>query len=379
MHPHMEVYGGAETVVIRLAQYLMKMGIENTILTLSLSPRLLDICKGLKMIIPRGKHQYALRSTSFFSAMGLIDEIVGLRKLVHDNVQSFDVVNVHNFPATWSLFPSHKPCVWMCNEPPELWHNFKPSVPLKLLRDMGVAYDKVVVRHSINSICVADESSAKRISERYSRKSHVVHYGVDYDFFSKGYGENALQRFGLRNCFVLLHVGWITPQKNQLESIHVVRRLKSRIPHVKLVLAGLGENAYERMLKKYVRARDLDKHVVFTGLISKEVIRDLYHACDALISPVVDQGGWLAPFEAMCAEKPVVVSSSMTASALIQREKIGIIAEDYADAVWQLYQNADSCSEMSARAKRFVVQNLGWDSFGQRMLKVFEETLQGSD
>jgi len=371
----MVVYGGAETVIIKLAQYLTKKGIENAILTLSVSSELWEVCKDLDLITPARKYPYTIRSTSFFNALGLVNEIIGLRDLVRKNVGLFDVVNVHNFPATWSLFPIPKPCVWMCNEPPELWHNPNPSISLRILRDVGVTCDKIIVDKSINSICVADEFSAKRVTERYNIQPKIVYYGVDYEFFSNENGKEVLQKFNLHNNFVLLQVGWINPQKNQLESIKAIEQLRNDIPDIKLVLAGSGGNPYEKMLKEYVHKKRLEKHVVFTGHLSKEIIRDLYHTCDIVLSPVRSQGGWLAPFEALCASKPIIVSSSMTAATIIEREKIGIVTNDFAKAIWDVYNNPTLYYDMARRGKRWVADNLSWDTFGQRIVEVFESVL----
>lgn len=371
----MAVYGGAETVIIKLAQYLTKKGIENAILTLSVSSKLLETFRDLRLITPTKTYPYNIRSTSFYNAIGLVNEITGLRILFRKNVDSFDVVNVHNFPATWSLFPIRKPHVWMCNEPPELWHNPNPSIPLRILRDLGVVCDKIIVHKSIGSICVADELSAKRVKERYNMQPKIVYYGIEYEFFSSGNGKKVSQRFNLHNNFVLLQVGWLSPQKNQLKSIKAMEQLRSDIPNIKLVLAGSGGNPYEKTLKEYVYTRGLEKYVIFTGHLRKEIIRDLYHACDIVLSPVKSQGGWLAPFEALCASKPIIVSPSMTASNIIRKEKIGTVINDLAKAVGDIYNNPQPHYDMARRGKHWVADNLNWDTFCQRMLAVFESVL----
>jgi len=375
VHPHMVVYGGAETVIIKLAQYLTKKDVENAILTLSVSPELFEVCKNLRLITPARKYPYILRSTSFFNAVGLVNEIVGLRTLLRKNVNSFDIVNVHNFPATWSLFPTYKPCVWMCNEPPDLWNNPTPSAPLRILRDIGWQVDKIIINKSVTSICVADEFNAKRVLERYGKQPEIIHYGVDYDFISKGNRKSMLDKFCLENKFVLLQVGWITHQKNQLESVNVVKRLKDDIPNIKLILAGSDRSPYARILKEYIRKYNLENHILLTGHLSKESIRDLYHACDVLLHPVRHQGGWLAPFEALCASKPIIVSREMTASDIIEREKIGVVTDNFVEAVLNIYNNPKKYLNMAKKGKQFVANELSWEKFCERMLKVFERII----
>jgi glycosyltransferase involved in cell wall biosynthesis len=374
----MSVYGGAETVVTKLASYLTKKGIENLIVTISVSHDTLQACKGLNLIASIGKYNYKMKSQSLRDALGLINEVIALRNYVKKIVDSFDIVNVHNFPATWSLFPKRKPCVWMCNELPELWHNLNPSPQLKVVRNLGVEFDRAIVNSSISAICVADESSAKRVFERYGRASEVVHYGIDYNLFANGNGKWAAEKYGLQDSFTLLHVGWINLQKNQLESIKAVEQLKEEIPNIKLVLAGgvlLGDALYEKMLKKYIHAKGLEDNVIFTGFLSKQIIKHLYHACDVALFPVKSQGGWLSPFEALCAGKPIVVSSSMTAAVLIQKEGIGVVTNNFVEALRDIYNNIGFYQKIAEKGQRFVAENLSWDIFCEKMIAIFERVL----
>jgi glycosyltransferase involved in cell wall biosynthesis len=375
VHPHMAVYGGAENVIIKLAQYLRKKGIENAILTLSIAPQLLDNCKDLCFIIPEKKYSYKIRSINFFSAMGLINEILGLRVLVHKNVQSFDVINVHNFPATWSIVSINRPCVWTCNEPPDLWNNPKPSLPLRTLRDIGWQIDRIIINNYISFICVADELNAKRVMERYGRQAEIVPYGIDYDFFCKGNREIAIRKFGLESKFVLLHVGYISPQKNQIESIKTIDKLRDKIPNIKLILAGYEEKKYKMMLERYIKERGLEKNIIFTGHLDREHIRDLYHACDVLLHPVKSQGGWLAPFEALCAKKPIVVSTEMTASEIIKRENIGIVTNNFSEIILDIYKNPEKYNEMAERGSMWVRKNLSWNKFCEKMIEIFYKAI----
>lgn len=372
VHPHMAVYGGAETVVIKLSQNLTEKGVETAILTLSVSPALLDVCKDLRLIKPAKNFPYTLKSTSFLHATGLINEIFGLRTLVRKNAHLFDVINFHNFPATWSLFPINKPSVWMCNEPPDLWTNPNPSVPLRLLRNCGRQVDKWIVNKYVTSICVADKFNAERVSDRYGRQSSIIPYGIDCDFVSRGNGKKMVDKFCLEDKFVLLQVGWFTPQKNQLESIEVVKKLKNDIPNIKLILVGSDDSSYARMIKSYIHRNNLEDQILLTGHLSKECVRDLYHACNVLVHPIKEQGGWLTPFEALCASKPIIVSRKMSASDIIEREKIGVVTDNFVEAVLNIHNNPEKYLNMAIKGKQFVVDKLSWEKFCKRMLKVFE-------
>jgi glycosyltransferase involved in cell wall biosynthesis len=185
-----------------------------------------------------------------------------------------------------------------------------------------------------------------------------------------------LDEFNLFNSFVVLQVGMLTPLKNQMESVKTIEKLKIEIPNIKLVLAGWGEGTYIKMLKEYIREKNLDDNVIITGQLSRESVRDLYHASHLLLHPIKSQGGWLAPFESLCAQKPIVVSLEMTASNIIKREEIGIVTEDFAGAIWDVYSNPDKYCQTAIRGKEWVRENLSWDKFCERMLNLFLKAIK---
>jgi glycosyltransferase involved in cell wall biosynthesis len=163
----------------------------------------------------------------------------------------------------------------------------------------------------------------------------------------------------------------LQPFKNQMESIKTIEKLRERIPNLKLVLAGWGLQEYENSLKNYIKEKGLEKNVVFTGHLDREGIRDLYNTCDVLLHPIKSQGGWLSPFEALCAKVPVVVSPEMTASDIIRKEKIGIVTHAYVEAVLEIYNNQEKYHEMAEKGKEWVINNLSWDKYCEKMVDLF--------
>jgi len=113
--------------------------------------------------------------------------------------------------------------------------------------------------------------------------------------------------------------------------------------------------------------------VVFTNQINREEVRDLYHACDVLLHPIKPQGGWLSPFEALCAQKLIIVSPEMSASDIIEKEKIGIVTDNYTEAIIKIYKNVDEYANMRERGREWVKNNLNWDTFCQKNLNIFQK------
>jgi glycosyltransferase involved in cell wall biosynthesis len=373
VHPQMEIYGGAETVIVHLARYLASKDVETRILTLCTADH--PDYRGLDIVTPKEAIGYRIRGTRLSDSLEVLTLASSLRRLVKEYVAEYHLVNAHNFPATWAS-GIVKPVVWQANEFPDLWHNRDPSLPLRALITLGREFDYYMVNRNVDEAVVPDESQARKFEVRYAWLPTVIPYGIEYDLFAQGDGKRSADLYGLDDCFVVLHTGMISPSKNQLASVQAVEKLRGRIPNIRLVLAGLCDgNDYEQTLQRYIHERGLDRYVIFSGHIPKEALADLYHACDVAVYPVRGQGSWLSPFETLCAAKPVVVSSSLSSSKVIAEKGVGTVTDNFVKGILDVYENVEIHREKALRGKCFVAENLTWERYAERMLALFYSVL----
>ncbi|NOY69447.1 MAG: glycosyltransferase, partial [Deltaproteobacteria bacterium] len=83
-----------------------------------------------------------------------------------------------------------------------------------------------------------------------------------------------------------------------------------------------------------------------------------------------------SPFEAMCALLPVIVSSEMTAAQIVISNTLGIVTDQYADALMDVFLHPEKYRQMALTSAVWVQQNLNWDNFCGQMVIVFERTIQ---
>jgi dTDP-glucose pyrophosphorylase len=170
IHPQMEYYGGAELLIVNFANYLTNRGIKNKILTLKKSDKVQEDLERTELIVP--KNNVNITSRGFESVKDILKGVMVFRKWVREHKNKFDVINFHNYPATWSLWPWRKPTVWMLNEPPSLWSRPDAGLLLKTLNRLRNILDKIIV-NSIDVICVSDSFNQKRCRERYGREARI--------------------------------------------------------------------------------------------------------------------------------------------------------------------------------------------------------------
>ncbi|MBN1913421.1 MAG: glycosyltransferase family 4 protein, partial [Candidatus Omnitrophica bacterium] len=310
IHPKFYIYGGAELVIVRLANYLSKNNIGCAILTTEMLPQVKEELINTEVITVKPPE---IRPRD-------LAEFIALRRKVKELSGRFDVLNPHNYPAQLSLIFSHKPNVWLCNEPTDIavGASVKGSLLIRIVRYFFIVLDRFTVKRFIRKAVVADESNRMRFKANYGFNPHIIPYGIDYDFFSQPQNDVEIKGLDIKGGFILLQVGTITEFKNQLRSLEALKKLKDEISGIRLVLAGWGDGLYMKKLQNYIESNSLSNDVIITGHLNKYDLRKLYWRADLLLHPIKPQGGWLAPFEALCAERPVVVSPEMTASEIIK-------------------------------------------------------------
>lgn len=341
--PSFDFFGGAAVVFVKLANHLQHYGHEITVLTHNLSGDVISLLDVKKIIYSSSRPCGYLLKVFFITSK--------LYKIQHD----FDVINIHNFPAVLGLIFSKKPALWMCNEPPSVELRYKTRAGFKkIIVSFLLIIDKFIVHRKVNKIVVADFFNKKRIESEYGKDSQVIPYGIDTEFYK--YQNKP------KDEFVILQVGVITPEKNQLETLKAFKSISDSIKNARLVFAGRPEESYYKVVLKEANDLGLFEKVIFLENQTPDSIKDLYYKSSLLIHPVKSQGGWLSAFEAISCGLPVITSEEFTAKDVISENSLAIVTEDYAQAIMEIWRNPIPNLELQRRSK-WVKDNLSWDKF----------------
>ena len=124
--------------------------------------------------------------------------------------------------------------------------------------------------------------------------------------------DSAARRGIPADAFVILVVGRIDPQKNQLLAVRLLAELRRVEPRAHLVLVGPVTNAdYDASLSKEISALGLDANVtLIRGLETSDPdLVNAYHAADLFLLPSVHEPFGIVILEAWAAGLPVVASN----------------------------------------------------------------------
>lgn len=233
-------------------------------------------------------------------------------------------------------------------------------------------------------LCVGfDEYCAAR--DRFPGKRIVyLPHGVDSKDLASGDGEQFRAAKGLRDKKIILCVGRIDPQKNQLALVRALPFILDRCPEAYLVLIGpVTVPSYLQELQRGVRDSALEKHVhIIPGLHpSSQELRDAYAACDVLVLPSIHEPFGLVVLEAWACSKPVVVSPVASLQHVVRDGLNGIRAKDAsADelgrAILELFYDRSLAERLGKQGRETVEKHYTWDRIIDQLEDLYKAILK---
>lgn len=138
----------------------------------------------------------------------------------------------------------------------------------------------------------------------------IIKNGIDVENFC--YNDNLRtelrKQFSCEDSFVCLHIGRLTPVKNQKYLLKVFSELSRLNPSALLFIAGTGELDSE--LKADAKNLHISEKVRFLGQYNN--VSELYSMSDAFLLPSIHEGMPLTLVEAQCAGLQCFVSSNIS-------------------------------------------------------------------
>ncbi len=388
VYPSFRAVGGAENVVIWLAESLVKRGHDVFLFTHEFSEEIW----GSKRDRP-----YRVCLLDFKKRRSTLttnrDAGIALRRAISLSLYDFDVINPHNYPASlWVYYARlHKenfPSVLLylhnltrnfyeklidihLRRLPGLvniWSRYRPKKLFRSLRQSLFGYqrlDKAAVlsceRVVANSVYAAD--LAKKI---YGIEILPCLLGVSLER-NRNYIEIASRVADRKNQVPsVLTVARVEVQKNidtVLKAIKLLKEKEVLPPGFKYIIAGDGPHL------NYIKRKSRGiGDVVFLGTVPHENVWRLYAEADFIVHIPLDEPFGLVPLEAALLKKPSIVSDHGGPSDIVKNGVTGyhvnaLDPNDVAQKIIHLLDRRDVAERMGNAAYKHVMDNMTWDVF----------------
>jgi glycosyltransferase involved in cell wall biosynthesis len=394
-------WGGTETVIIETCKRLLKMGHATRILCPNaLAKKDKEIIEGVQIF----------RESYFYPYFGLNKQSRELLDLKGGNLFSFsimkrlmkepklDLIHLHTakrlggigryvaqkrkIPYVLSLHgglfdvPAEEAATW--TEPT------RSALEWGKLLGWWVG-SRRVPDDAAAIICVGEEE--RRQTQACYPNNKVIHLpnGVDPDRFSYGEGQAFRQRFGIpSDAFVILTVGRIDPQKNQLLVLQTLRELIDINPKTYCLIIGpiTNQDYYDRIMK-FIEEHELKGIVrVISGLeAGSQSLTDAYHAADVFVLPSVHEPFGIVILEAWASGLPVLASRVGGIPSFVIPHQDGLLFEsNNRDSLVEVFKllcdHPEEMLKIAEAGKRKASSQYSWDAITSRLINLYEEAVR---
>jgi glycosyltransferase-like protein len=238
--------------------------------------------------------------------------------------------------------------------------------------ELAACHERAIVAPDAH-ICVSG-AVADELAQGWGIRATVIPNGVDAARFAAAAGPgSARARREWRRRFgrYVLAVGGIEPRKGSIELLEAYAKLRSRLPDVRLVIAG-GETLFDYRGYRAAweeRAEELGVCPDVLGPVPHDGLPSLVAAAGCFAFPSTKEGFGLAAMEALAAGAPLVVRDLP-----VFREVFGEAARFAADRDGLAGLMAEALSEPDAHrrdAGRALASSYTWHAAAEAHLRLY--------
>lgn len=199
-----------------------------------------------------------------------------------------------------------------------------------LLNKFYVLIEKIGARFSNKIVTVTNKIISDSIKKGIGVKNkfQVVRSGFDLSsYLEKDINrEEIRQTFGIsKKDIVIGKIARFSELKGHKYLIEAVQKIISSDIHIKVLLVGSGE--LENKIKCNVKELNLEKNIIFTGLIEYEKVPEIISALDILVHTSLLEGLARVFAQAYLLRKPVVSFDIDGASEVVVNNETGFLVE----------------------------------------------------
>jgi alpha-maltose-1-phosphate synthase len=278
-------------------------------------------------------------------------------------------------------------------------HSLEPLRPWKR-EQLGGGYDvsswvertAIETADAVIAVSQGTRADVLRLFDVDPARVHVIHNGIDAEFYHPDPATDALDRYGVdRTVPYVLFVGRITRQKG---IIHLVRAIEHLDPGIGVVLCAGQPDTPEigREMAEGVRAAQaVRSNVVWIGeMVSREAARQLYSHAAVFCCPSVYEPFGIINLEAAACETPVVASAVGGIPEVVVDGETGLLvpvelrADDpmspidpdrfernLAGAINALMADAPAREVMGKAARRRAVERFSWTAIAAQTADLY--------
>lgn len=243
--------------------------------------------------------------------------------------------------------------------------------------------EKIAARCTTHFISVAEAMTRQYLAAGVGRPGQFscIYSGFDLQPFLTTKNDPAVRaKWGLApNDFVVGKVARFFKLKGHEELLAAAPMLVKRCPQIKFLLVGDG--VLRPGFEAQVRELGLDRHFVFTGLVTPPEIPELIGIMDVLVHLSQREGLARALPQALAAERPIVAYDCDGANEICLSEKTGFLIQpgnktELVSALSALAANPDLRTRLGRQGRELVRERFGIEKMVDSLYALYRKLLE---
>lgn len=238
-----------------------------------------------------------------------------------------------------------------------------------------------VLRDAAAALCLNTEEE-RHLNKLYPHlKTHFLPHGVDISTFGSGDAQRFRDNYGINeNDVVILSVGNIYPQKNQLTLLRAFASLAATRPDIVLVLIGVFQDAkYQEKVESNIRSLNIESQVrvIVDARPDNRTIPDALKACRTLVCTSTYETFAIVVLEAWAAKRAVIAPDIGGIKDLLRDGENGMtypVNDEHALTAQLrcLIDDGDMAYKFGQVGYRDVETHYQWDHVTHRLMNIYE-------
>ena len=381
--------GGPVLSVSALAEHLVQKGHEVTVVTTNANlDEDLDVPLGIETMIEGVRVIYFKRTEFFSRLLPFIPYLAkghgfayapDMKTYLKENIDKYDLVHTHlpfNYPTYIAGRLARK------FDKPFFYHQRGVLDPVRLRfrslkKRLYISLFEISLLKSATmlfALTLAEAENYRKIG--VTTPVRVIPNGIEVkDYLVKPEG-NELNI--PPDAQLILFLGRLHPIKGADKMIDAFISVHDKIPAAMLVMAGPDEWGLEKRYVKKIYKLNLDNRVIFPGMVSGKMKKNLLARADLFYLPSEAEGFSMAILEALVSLTPVVISPGCNFPQVEAADAGRVVNNDVSslgNSLVELLGNPELLGLMASNARRLIVQNYTWGKIADDMLNAYSECM----
>lgn len=228
---------------------------------------------------------------------------------------------------------------------------------------------------------IVPTGKVKKLLEGYeiTQEIQIVPTGIDITAFQNQISSD--ERIALRHKLgisnsdsIVLYIGRLGKEKNLEEVISFLEKINME----NLVFLVVGGGPYKEKLKEFTANLNMDKKVIFAGMVPPVDIGKYYALGDLFVSASNSETQGLTYIESMASGLPALCREDPCLEGVIFNGVNGWQYngfEDFKEKLEQFFANSELKVNMSAKAVEIAESNFSKEAFGKNIERIYKTLL----